>query len=171
MREANPLVESYLIQLDLEGVGMAALQSNTLVISGCEELEKGVVSVFFVLLLFGFWFWEGKWLTGRKAGMSVQEPKNEAEWITFVSPLVRIVEETEAGMGSSPERDQGVSGVSLSDLKGKGRMGEERMVVEGLGSSPAAGSEMEDNGMWNDDLGVGIQEDPFNALMDFGRSR
>jgi hypothetical protein len=34
MRETNPLVESYLIQLDLEGVGMAALQANSIVIGG-----------------------------------------------------------------------------------------------------------------------------------------
>jgi len=49
LREVNPLAESYLIQLDLEGVGMAALQANVL---GCgiEDLEKGLVrlSLYFV---------------------------------------------------------------------------------------------------------------------------
>jgi hypothetical protein len=32
--------------------------------------------------------------------MAVQEPSNEAEWITFVSPSVRIVEETEKSTSS-----------------------------------------------------------------------
>jgi hypothetical protein len=43
MREANPIVESYLIQLDLEGVGMAALQENVISVD-FGDLESGVVS-------------------------------------------------------------------------------------------------------------------------------
>jgi len=49
LKEANPLAESYLIQLDLEGVGMAALQANVLCAdsdSRVEELGRGLVSQF-----------------------------------------------------------------------------------------------------------------------------
>jgi hypothetical protein len=41
MKESNPLVESYLIQLDLEGIGLSALQQNITDFSG---LERGMVS-------------------------------------------------------------------------------------------------------------------------------
>lgn len=41
LKDANPLVDSYLIQLDLEGIGLSALQEN---IQDFSQLEKGVVS-------------------------------------------------------------------------------------------------------------------------------
>jgi hypothetical protein len=41
LKEANPLGDSYLIQLDLEGIGVSALQEN---IRDFSQLEKGVVS-------------------------------------------------------------------------------------------------------------------------------
>ena len=47
LRETNPLAESYLIQLDLEGVGLAALQANVEgggIALRFEELERGLVS-------------------------------------------------------------------------------------------------------------------------------
>jgi hypothetical protein len=40
LKDANPLVESYLIQLDLEGIGLSALQENAQLFS---QLEKSVV--------------------------------------------------------------------------------------------------------------------------------
>jgi hypothetical protein len=102
--------------------------------------------------------------------MSIQEPANEAEWITFVSPLVRLVEETSTA-GTSPEKDQGASGTATSDPKGKGRMEDEGMVFDISGSGDVGGYGVEGGGAWSDDLGAGIQEDPFNSLMDFGRSK
>lgn len=41
IKESNPLVESYLIQLDLEGIGLSALQENIRDFSGP---ERGMVS-------------------------------------------------------------------------------------------------------------------------------
>jgi hypothetical protein len=43
LKDVNPLAESYLIQLDLEGNGLAALQENARLFS---QLEKGVVCVY-----------------------------------------------------------------------------------------------------------------------------
>ena len=40
LKDVNPLAESYLIQLDLEGNGLAALQANARLFS---QFEKGVV--------------------------------------------------------------------------------------------------------------------------------
>jgi hypothetical protein len=40
IQEFNPLAESYLIQLDLEGIGLAALQRNSKIFS---DLAKSVV--------------------------------------------------------------------------------------------------------------------------------
>ena len=41
VKDSNPLAESYLLQLDLEGTGLASLQENALAFS---DLEKGMVS-------------------------------------------------------------------------------------------------------------------------------
>jgi hypothetical protein len=48
LKDTNPLAESYLIQLDLEGNGLAALQENARLFS---QLEKGVVCVYFFVSL------------------------------------------------------------------------------------------------------------------------
>ena len=42
LKETNPLCESYLIQLDLEGIGISALQTNIRDFSG---LERAMVSL------------------------------------------------------------------------------------------------------------------------------
>ena len=89
--------------------------------------------------------------------MSVQEPGNEAEWITFVSPLVRIVEEGEGGKGKENEKSDrsGLGG----EMKGKEIMAEAEAVgVEMQGEVSASNWE-------NDD---GVHEDFFESLMDFG---
>jgi len=84
--------------------------------------------------------------------MSVQEPGNEAEWITFVSPLVRIVEEKgRIGEGVDEAREE------EADLKGKKPMS---VSVEMEGDTADS---------WRDDDGV--QEDIFDSLLDFGGER
>lgn len=40
IKDSNPLAESYLLQLDLEGTGLASLQENARAFS---DLEKGMV--------------------------------------------------------------------------------------------------------------------------------
>jgi hypothetical protein len=87
--------------------------------------------------------------------MSFQEPGNEAEWITFVSPLVRIVEEGEGEKGKGKEKSEG-SGLS-SEMKGN-----ETMVE--VGGVEMQGEVSASN--WDNDDGV--HEDLFESLMDFG---
>jgi len=85
--------------------------------------------------------------------MNVQEPGNEAEWITFVSPLVRIVEERGGTSGSSPEK-LGTGEGESEDRKGKKAMPAFEMqgdAVEG----------------WENNVD-GVQEDRFESLLDFG---
>ncbi|KAE9368880.1 hypothetical protein N431DRAFT_415637 [Stipitochalara longipes BDJ] len=146
LRETNPLAESYLIQLDLEGVGLAALQANVEgggIALRFEELERGL------------------------AGMTVQEPINEAEWITFVSPLVRIVEETEKG--TSPSNSNSArGGSSTSD----GPKGKKPMTVPAEAVSFEIQADVSADGLdaaWKNNLGD-MQEDLFDSLMDFGLS-
>jgi len=149
LKDANPLVDSYLIQLDLEGIGLSALQEN---IRDFSQLEKGV------------------------AGMTLQKPTDESEWITFVSPLVRIVEETEKST-SSPSNSQHLREGSAStsnpseDPKGKRTMSSETMRFETSGSIP--GAEVQGFGIdetWYNDAGD-MQGDIFDSLMDFGSSK
>jgi hypothetical protein len=172
LKDANPLAESYLIQLDLEGIGLAALQENARLFS---QLEKGVVCVYSFCVS----------IPGRQAdfglsqaAITIQEPSDESEWITFVSPLVRIVEQTEESV-SSPSISQPFGDTSASvsnhgnELKGKGPMSsgsiENDTSVHMLGgfdgTEPSTGEEM-----WSYDESV-LQTDLFDSLMDFGDNR
>jgi len=151
LKDGNPLAESYLIQLDLEGIGLAALQENARLFS---QLEKGV------------------------AAITIQEPSDESEWITFVSPLVRIVEQTEESV-SSPSISQPFGDTSASvsnhgnELKGKGPMSSGSIETDTSvhmlggfdGTEPSTGEEM-----WSYDESV-LQTDLFDSLMDFGDNR
>jgi hypothetical protein len=87
--------------------------------------------------------------------MSVQEPGNEAEWITFVSPLVRIVEESEGEKGKGKEESDR-SGL-IGEMKGK------EIMVEAVGVEMQG--EVSASNWENDD---GVHEDLFESLMDFG---
>jgi hypothetical protein len=170
LKEANPLVDSYLIQLDLEGIGLSALQEN---IRDFSQLETGVVSA--RLLSPPLPHFENRaerFVT--QAGMTMQEPTDEAEWITFVSPLVRIVEETDKST-SSPSNSQRLREGSAStsnpsdDPKGKRTMTSETMSFETPGSIAGLvdgqGFGIEET--WYDDPGD-MQGDLFDSLMDFG---
>jgi len=108
--------------------------------------------------------------------MTMQEPTDESEWITFVSPLVRIVEETEKST-SSPSNSQPLREGSAStsnpsdDPKGKRTMSSETMSFETPGS--ISGAETQGFGIgetWYNDPGD-MQGDIFDSLMDFGGSK
>ncbi len=73
--------------------------------------------------------------------MNVQEPTNDAEWITFVSPLVRIVEETDRS-GSSPSNSRSAREESNlnDDPKGKRTMPSETMSFGTPGDTAAVGN-------------------------------
>ncbi len=168
LKDANPLVDSYLIQLDLEGIGLSALQEN---IQEFSQLETGVVSA----LPLPF---RDTYLMGDlQAGMSMQEPTDESEWITFVSPLVRIVEETDKST-SSPSNSQRLREGSAStsnpsdDPKGKRTMSSETMSLETPNSIPGIadvqGFGIE--GTWYNDPGD-IQGGFFDSLMNFDGSK
>jgi hypothetical protein len=103
--------------------------------------------------------------------MTVQEPSNEGEWITFVSPLVRIVEEKETSTSSPSNSRSAREGSSISDdPKGKRTMSSETLGFEIPEDSSAGEHGFGLDGPWNEDLDD-IQEDPFNALMDFSRNK
>jgi hypothetical protein len=99
--------------------------------------------------------------------MNVQEPTNDAEWITFVSPLVRIVEETDRS-GSSPSNSRSArEGSNLSDdPKGKKTMSSETMSFGTPGYIAADERSFGLDGVWSSDL-PNMQEDLFDSLMDF----
>ena len=103
--------------------------------------------------------------------MNVQEPTNDAEWITFVSPLVRIVEETDRS-GSSPSNSRSArEGSNLSDdPKGKRTMSSETMSFGTPGDNAADGHSFPLDGVWSSDLSS-FPEDLFDSLMDFGGNR
>ncbi|KAF8854633.1 hypothetical protein BDZ45DRAFT_656400 [Acephala macrosclerotiorum] len=110
IRDTNPLAESYLIQLDLEGFGLSALQENTTF----SNLAQSVASM--------------------GVRVRVGEGTEDSEWITFVSPLVRIVEQMEEG---SPEEviSQPFRGETRPSDVAKGKMVSttEEVVLGGVG--------------------------------------
>ena len=110
--------------------------------------------------------------------MSIQEPSDESEWITFVSPLVRIVEQTE-GSTSSPSHSQSFREGSASasnssnDLKGKRPMASQSVVYDmptHMHGGPHGVEVPPEAEVWSFD-DRGIQTDLFNSLMDFGDSK
>lgn len=101
----------------------------------------------------------------------MQEPTDESEWITFVSPLVRIVEETEKGT-SSPSNSQRLRESSTAtsnpsdDPKGKRTMSSETMSFETPGSISGVESQgFGINETWYNDSRE-MQGDFFDSLMD-----
>jgi hypothetical protein len=103
--------------------------------------------------------------------MTVQEPSNEAEWITFVSPLVRIVEETEKSTSSpSNSRSARESSNTSDDPKGKRTMSTETMSFGTPADIPTDHHDFGLDGVWNIDPG-GMQDDLFDSLIDFGSNK
>ncbi|KAH7398074.1 fungal-specific transcription factor domain-containing protein, partial [Cadophora sp. MPI-SDFR-AT-0126] len=90
MKEVNPLVESYLAQLDMEDLGLEALRENVTM----GGLETGV------------------------QGISLSESEEAKPWISYVSPMVRIVEIEEDSMSptSASSRIRQASTPSTTDL-------------------------------------------------------
>ncbi|KAF4625684.1 hypothetical protein G7Y89_g12482 [Cudoniella acicularis] len=154
IKDSNPLVESYMIQLDLEGIGLSALQANVRVSS---QLAKSM------------------------AGISIEEEIEDSSWITFVSPLVRIIEQEEVSppsrSTSQPYHDGNIqSSSSPCDPAGRitaspGTIGDDRGInldftadmVEGMSMPAGVGS-------WEMDAAA-MQADLFNSLMDFGDNK
>ncbi|KAL2070962.1 hypothetical protein VTL71DRAFT_13988 [Oculimacula yallundae] len=89
MKEVNPLVESYLAQLDMEDLGLTALRENVSMFG----LERGV------------------------QGISLSESKEAEPWISYVSPMVRIVEIEENSMSPPSSRPRLSSTPSSIDLQ------------------------------------------------------
>ncbi len=101
----------------------------------------------------------------------MQEPTNDAEWITFVSPLVRIVEETDRSSSSLSNSRSVREGSNLSDdPKGKKTMSSKTMSFEMPGDIAGDVHSFPLDGVWSSDLSS-LPEDLFDSLMDFGSNR
>jgi hypothetical protein len=108
----------------------------------------------------------------------MQEPSDESQWITFVSPLVRIVEQTEESTSSpSISHPFGETSASVSnhgnDIKGKGPMSSGSIGADSsvhmLGGLDGTEVFPEEE-VWSYDERV-LKTDMFDSLMDFGDSR